>query len=156
MKLNGRVLIAAGVPLLGFLAGCMKTSEKAQSAVNYVITGHAGGAYEPKNVNKYDLENSARIVMLDAGVQRSVTCSGIQEQILGDGRLAVTANLRNRQNRRIEVQANCVFKNFEGFPVNDESPFRTVILTENAQESVRFVSLNDQARTYTIRVRQAR
>jgi hypothetical protein len=49
-----------------------------------------------------------------------------------------------------------VFKDPQGFPTADEAPFRTLILTENAQEGVRFVSLNAQARTYTIRIRQAR
>ena len=136
--------------------GCMKVSEQAQSGVNYVITGHAGGAYDPTNVNKYNLEDSVKIVMLDAGVQRSVTCSSIRERITEDGRLEITANLRNRQNRRIEVQVNCVFKDADGFPTNDEAPFRTLILTENAQEGVSFISLNDLAKTYTIRVRQAR
>ena len=41
------------------------------------------------------------------------------------------------------------------FPT-DETPFVTVILTENATEDVKFVSLNHLALKYTIRVRQAR
>jgi hypothetical protein len=146
------VLSAGGVAL----SGCREASESAQSATRYVITGHAGGAYTPKNVNKYDLENSTKLVLLDKGVERSVTCSGIQERVLDDGRLEVTANLRNRLNRRIEVQANCVFKDERGFPTRDEAPFKTLILTENAQEAMTFVSLNNQARTYTLRIRQAR
>ena len=72
------------------------------------------------------------MVLLDPGVQYSVTCSGIQEQTLPDGRLEVVAHLRNRENRRIEVQANCVFKDQNGFSTGDETPFVMVILTENA------------------------
>jgi hypothetical protein len=155
MKMNPVLLLSFAAGLL-LVAGCQKVSESAQSATHYVITGHAGGAYEPKNVNKYDLENSLRLVLLDKGVERSVTCSGIQERILDDGRLEVTANLRNRLNRRIEVQINCVFKDERGFPTNDEASFKTLILTENAQEGTSFVSLNNQARTYTVRIRQAR
>ena len=34
-------------------------------------------------------------------------------------------------------------------------PFRNLILTENAQEPVHFVSMNDKARRYTIRIREA-
>ena len=71
-------------------------------------------------------------------------------------RLEVVAHLRNRENRRIEVQANCVFKDQNGFSTGDETPFVAVILTENATEDVRFVSMNNLARKYTIRVRQAR
>jgi hypothetical protein len=141
---------------LTLTTGCMRVSESAAGATRYVITGHAGGAYEPRNVSKYNLEDSAKFVLLDRHAQRSVTCSSILERVLDDGRLEVVANVRNRLNRRIEVQINCVFKDELGFPVHDEAPFRRLILTENAQEGVRFVSLNDQARTYTIRIRQSR
>jgi hypothetical protein len=134
----------------------MRVSESAGDVTRYVITGHPGGAYEPRNVSKYNLEDSAKFVLLDRGAQRSVTCSSILERVLDDGRLEVIANVRNRLNRRIEVQINCVFKDELGFPVNDEAPFTRLILTENAQEGVRFVSLNDQAKTYTIRIRQSR
>lgn len=137
-------------------SGCRRVSESAGGATRYVLTGHPGGAYEPRNVNKYNLEDSAKFVLLDRDVQRSVTVSSILERVLDDGRLEVIANVRNRLNRRIEVQVNCVFKDDLGFPVHDESPFTRLILTENAQEGVRFVSLNQQAKTYTIRVRQSR
>jgi uncharacterized protein YcfL len=74
---------------------------------------------------------------------------------LVDGRLEVVANVRNRENRRIEVQMNCEFKDDQGFAV-DSTNWEPVILTENAQQSVHFVSMNNQARRYTIRVREAR
>ena len=37
----------------------------------------------------------------------------------------------------------------------DETPFTNLILSENAQEGVKFTAINNQARKYTIRVRQA-
>lgn len=117
--------------------------------------GCGGGAYLPKNTTKYDLENREKLVLLDARVQRSITCSGIQERVLDDGRLEIMANIRNREGRRIEVQIGCVFKDANGFPTGDESPFRTLILTENAQEAVKFTSLNNLAKKYTIRIREA-
>jgi hypothetical protein len=147
---------AAGCLAMALATGCMRVSESAGGVTRYVITGHGGGAHEPRNVSKYNLEDSAKFVLLDKGTERSVTCSGILERVLEDGRLEVIVNVRNRLNRRIEVQINCVFKDELGFPVNDEAPFTRLILTENAQEGVRFVSLNDQARTYTIRIRQSR
>ena len=101
------------------------------------------------------LENQEKFVLLDPGAQYSIAPTGIQEKYLPDGRLQVTANVRNRENRRIQVQINCVFKDAEGFAV-DETPFRTLILDENAQESVPFVAANTQATKYTIHVRQAR
>jgi uncharacterized protein YcfL len=113
------------------------------------------GAYEPLDSNAVTVENTAKFALLDKGAQRSVTCLGLQETRLTDNRLQVVANLLNRENRRIQVQVNCVFKDAQGFPV-EETPFQNVFLDENAQEGVKFVSANDKAQRYTIRVRQAR
>ncbi len=109
----------------------------------------------PQNTTKFDAENREKFVLLDAGAQYSVTCSGLQEMTLPDGRLQVVARVRNRENRRIEVQINCEFKDAQGFAI-DSTPFQTLILTENATEAVSFASTNDKAKNYTLRVRQAR
>ena len=135
------VLIAGGAILL--VAGCASSP-------------HDKGPYAPQTPKTPSREGREPIVLLDPGVQYSVTCSGLQEQTLPDGRLEVVAHLRNRENRRIEVQANCVFKDQNGFTTSDETPFTMVILTENATEDVKFVSMNNLAKKYTIRVRQAR
>ena len=132
-------LVAAGA----FLTGCETTP---------IDTG----AYLPVNTTVNDVENHEGLVLMDSRVQTSVTCPGIQEKRTDDGRLQVTANLRNREPRRIQVQVNCVFKDEQGFPTEgEESPFKNVILTENAQEPVQFIALNDKARRYTIRIREA-
>ena len=135
------MLVAGGAFLL--VAGCASS-------------GHDKGPYQPQTPKAAALETREPVVLLDPGVQYSVTCSGVQEQTLPDGRLEVVAHLRNRENRRIEVQANCVFKDQNGFTTSDETPFAMVILTENATEDVKFVSMNNLAKKYTIRVRQAR
>jgi len=134
-------ILAAGGALL-LAAGCSSTHDK--------------GPYLPQPSKTPAYEGKEPVVLLDPGVQYSVTCSGVQEQTLPDGRLEVVAHLRNRENRRLEVQANCVFKDQNGFTTGDETPFVAVILTENATEDVRFVSMNNLAKKYTIRVRQAR
>jgi hypothetical protein len=118
-------------------------------------TADSGGAKLPQDAGKYNFEDTSKFVLFDAGAQRSVTCPGIQESRTSDGRMKVNANLRNRENRRIEVQANCVFKDAQGFAI-DETPFRTVILDENATESVSFESFRKDVSKYTIRVREAR
>ena len=114
------------------------------------------GAYTPVSVPSADLENTQKFVLLDPGAQRSITTSGpIQEKWLPDGRLQVSTNVRNRENRRIQVQVDCVFKDEQGFPL-DQTPFQNLILTENSQEGVTFTAMNTNARKYTIRVREAR
>jgi hypothetical protein len=114
------------------------------------------GPYVPEQSKTPAYENTERFVLLDPGVKYSITCTGINERTLDDGRLEVTAQIRNRENRRLEVQANCVFKDGNMIATGDETPFQTVILTENATESVKFTSANSAAKKYTIRVRQAR
>ncbi len=141
MKKTFVSMLAAGGALL-LAAGCSSTHDK--------------GPYLPQTPPPMGYETREPVVLLDPGVQYSVTCSGIQERTLPDGRLEVVAHLRNRENRRIEVQANCVFKDQNGFSTSDETPFVMVILTENATEDVKFVSMNNLAKKYTVRVRQAR
>lgn len=128
---------------LGALTGCSSSS-------------YDKGPYVPQTTKAPAHETKEPVVLMDPGVQYSVTTTGVQERVLPDGRLQVTVHLRNRENRRIEVQANCVFKDQNGFSTNDETPFQTVILTENSTEDLTFVSSNTQARKFTVRVRQAR
>jgi hypothetical protein len=135
--------------------GCAEMHEKHVQIHETIESGHAGGAYQAVNTDRYDLENREKFVLLDKGAEHSVTYSSLQDRIDDNGRLMVNANLRNRENRRIQVQVNCVFKDDAGLSV-DETPFRNVFLDENAQETVKFVSASNRARKYTIRVREAR
>jgi len=131
------LLIAAGIFLAG---GC--TSEP--------------GSYVPQDTAKYTVENTEKFVPLDKATQASITCTGLQERLLPDNRLEVVANVKNRENRRIKVQVNCVFKDEQGFTTGDETPFQTLSLAENSTEAVRFTAANPLGKRYTIRVRQAR
>ncbi|MEI6391849.1 MAG: DUF1425 domain-containing protein [Verrucomicrobiota bacterium] len=140
MKTSIVTLLAAGAAVL-FVAGC---------------STHDKGPYLPQWSQTPAYETREPVVLLDPGVQYSVTYTGVQEQTLEDGRLQVVVHLRNRENRRIEVQANCVFKDQNGFLTGDETPFRMVILTENATEDAIFTSMNNLAKKFTVRVRQAR
>jgi hypothetical protein len=137
MKKTAFTLAAAA---LAFMAGC--ASEP--------------GPFAPQDTTKYTLENTDSFVLMDKQVQYSVTSTGIQYRNLPDGRLEVTANIKNRENRRIQVQVNCVFKNEDAVSTGDETPWQTLILGENTTEAVTFTSMNNLARKYTIRVRQAR
>jgi uncharacterized protein YcfL len=134
-------LFPAAFAALALLAGCVATEP---------------GPFPPLDTTKFTLENTDRFVLLDKPAQFSVTCTGLQERTLGDGRLEVVANVKNRESRRIQVQINCVFKDDQGFSTGDETPFQTLILAENSTEAVRFTAMNTFAKKYTVRVRQAR
>jgi hypothetical protein len=136
--------LIAILPAAMLIAGCSTST-------------HDKGPYVPQLSKTPAHESTEPVVLLDPGVQYSLTTTGQpQARLLDDGRLEVTAQLRNRENRRIEVQVNCVFKDVNGVSTGDETPFQTLILTENATEHVKFTSLNNKAARYTIRVRQAR
>src|SRR5688500_5824312 len=70
--------------------------------------------YLPQESKTPAYENMERLVFLDPAVQYSVTSSGIYENTLPDGRLEIVVQFRNRENRRIEVQTDCVFKDAAG------------------------------------------
>jgi hypothetical protein len=114
------------------------------------------GPFTPQDTTKYTVENTEKFVLLDKPTQYSITCTGLQERVLPDGRIEIVANVKNRETRRIQVQINCVFKDAQGFTTGDETPFQTLILAENSTEAVRFTASNVLAKRYTIRVRQAR
>lgn len=139
--MNTKLLLLAASAALTFTA-CTST--------------HDRGPYVPQTSRTPAHENTERVVLMDPGVQYSLTYTGIQEGTTADGRLEVVVQIRNRENRRIEVQVNCVFKDANGFTTGDETPFQTLILTENGTEQVKFTAMNTLAKKYTIRVRQAR
>lgn len=110
--------------------------------------------YEPIETTKYTIESTDKFVVLDQPAQTAITCTGLQERILPDGRLEVVANVKNRDSRRLVVQVNCVFKDEQGLSIGDEAPFKKLTLAPNSTEAVSFTSANTLARKYTIRVRQ--
>jgi uncharacterized protein YcfL len=114
------------------------------------------GPYAPQAEKRPGLdERTATVALMDDAVQASVTSAGDRGTILPDGRLKAQVNLKNRESRRVHVQVQCVFKDEQGFSTGDETPWQTLILTENATEAVEFTSMNAQARKFTVRVRQA-
>jgi uncharacterized protein YcfL len=123
-----------------FIAGCQTTS----------------GPYEPLDTTKYTIESTDKFVLLDQAAQGSVSCTGLQERILPDGRLEVVANVKNREMHRLQVQINCVFKDEQGVSTGDITSVRSLTLAENVTETVKFTSANNLARKYTIQVRETR
>jgi uncharacterized protein YcfL len=138
--MNTKALALLATVALALLAGCATEP----------------GPYTPQDTTKYTAENTEKFVLLDKPTQVSVTCTGLQERLLADGRLEVVANVKNREARRIQVQIQCVFKDEQHVSTGDETAWQTLILAENSTEAVRFTAVNPQAKTYEIRVRQAR
>jgi hypothetical protein len=127
-------VLAAGLALL---AGC---------------ASHPGP--KAQDTTKYTLENSDSFELLGRAAQEATSCTGLQPRQLPDGRLEVVANLKNRGDRVLRLQVNCVFKDEHGFSTGDDTPFQPLVLAANATEAIRFTAANTLARKYTIRVRE--
>ena len=113
-----------------------------------------GGCGAPVSQQAAAANNSTFVALGTLGA-RTVKCTAMQETQLTDGRLKVRANILNLINKRVDLQVSCSFKDEQGFAI-DTTPFQTLILDETAQETVEFISLNAQAKYYTVRVRLAR
>lgn len=103
----------------------------------------------------YIQANQGKFVSLGPDAASAVSCTALQETAQNDGRLMVKANVQNRMNRRVHVQIRCVFKDKQGFSL-EETPFQTLILTEYAQQTVPFESLKVGVENYTVQVRLTR
>jgi hypothetical protein len=135
-----RMLLASYAAALALSVGCATDAE----------------VRRPLETTKYTLENTDRFIPLDKPTQGAITCTGLQDSKLADGRLEVLATFKNREARRVEVQASCEFKNEQGISTGEETPWQNVVLSDNATQAVRFTALNTTAKKYTIRVRQSR
>ncbi|HVU25497.1 MAG TPA: hypothetical protein VHE13_15320 [Opitutus sp.] len=121
-----------------------------------LLAGCAAGPKPPlASARNHAAADPATFVQLEPAVA-DVDCTGRYERVLPDGRLEVVANVTNRGERPLRVQASCVFRDVDSFSVGDDTPFQTFALAAGATESVRFTSRGMQARRYTIRVRTAR
>jgi hypothetical protein len=96
------------------------------------------------------------LAYLDPQMRATVADVGDRSVVRPDGRLHVEMDLKNLGGLRLQLQLQCVFKDEQGVPTGDETPWETLFLTENATETVPFDSLNPLARTYTIRLRDTR
>jgi hypothetical protein len=110
----------------------------------------------PQDTTKYTVESTEKFAIAERDSRLDVTCTGLQEHLTADGRLEVAANIKNRENRRIQLQTTCVFKDEQGFVTEDEAPWQALDIAENATEVKRFTSANAKAHRYTVLVRTAR
>jgi uncharacterized protein YcfL len=140
MKPHRTALLCLGLTIASF-TGCRSSS----------------GPAETLDSTKYTIESTDKFVLLDqASSPVAVSCTGLQEHILPDGRLQVAANVKNRENRFIKLLVDCVFKDEQGVSKGDEAAVKTLGIAGNSTEAVSFTSVNNLARKYTIRVREVR
>jgi hypothetical protein len=122
---------------LAVLAGC---------AVNMEVSS-------PQDSTKFTVENTDHFAALDRAAEAAVTCTGLQERTLGDGRLEVVANVKNRGNGVAKVRVQCLFMDDQGEPAAEDAPWQSLAIAGDATTVVRFTAPNTSVKKYTIRAR---
>jgi Protein of unknown function (DUF1425) len=117
------------------------------------VIDNRGGAQDS---TKFTMENTDRFLTLDAATEAAISCTGLQEQSLPDGRLEVVANLRNSAGAPRKVHVQCVFLDDLGQPLRAESPWQVFSIANATTEIVHFTAPAAVARKYSIRVRADR
>ena len=108
---------------------------------------------EAQETTKFTVENTDRFIALDAATEAAISCTGLQERLLDDGRLEVVANLRNSGTGDAKVHVQCIFLDDQGMPIDAAAPWQNLMISNSATEVVRFSAPNKQAKKYSIRVR---
>ncbi len=125
---------------LGLLAGC----------------GSVPAPQAPQDTTKFTVGNTVRFAALDSATEAVISCTGLQERALADGRLEVVANLRNSGAIPAKVLVQCEFLAEGGLPVGPEPRWQTLAIAADSTEVMRFTAPDLTARKYSIRVRRAR
>jgi uncharacterized protein YcfL len=125
------------------------------AAVLVLMAGCAAkrGPYVPYS-HPPAVENQETVVLLSEDLVTRVGLEGELVRRLPDGRLEVTANVRNLTKYPLHVQAQTVFKDQDWFSTGDQSAWYDLLLNENETKSYNSVSMNDKAENYTIRIRR--
>ena len=140
MNTRHSIPILTALCCLGALAGCAT----------------APGTQATTDSTKFTVENTERFAALDPATEALVSCTGLQERTLGDGRLEVIANVRNRDRGPVKVQIRCAFLDEQGVQVGTGGPWQELALAGDSTEVVRFTAPDAVAKRYAIRVRKAR
>lgn len=107
----------------------------------------------PQDSTKFTVENTDRFAALDPAAEAAVMCTGLQERTLGDGRLEVVANVKNRGSEPVRVQLQCLFLDDQGEATEVGAPWQTLSIAGDATDVVRFTASNAAAKRYSIKAR---
>jgi hypothetical protein len=110
-------------------------------------------ASAPQDSTKFTVENTDQFAALDPAADAAVMCTGLQERMLGDGRLEVVANVKNRGSETAKVRVQCQFLDDQGEPTEPAAHWQALSIAGDSTAVVRFTSSNSSAKKYAIRAR---
>lgn len=139
MTTRQTIHVLASLCALCALAGCMATS----------------ASEAPQDTAKFTVGNTERFVAQDPASDAAVSCTGLQERTLPDGRLEVVANIKNRGPQDVAAGICCTFFNDLGDPLGGDDVWKPLKVAGDSTEVVKFTAPGASAKRYEIRVRDA-
>ena len=125
-------------------------------ALGFMLIGCAHeGPYVPSQRQPApEFENTT--VVLDREISGLVAVDLQHAERTHQGKLKGMANIRNRTNQDLTLQVQTVFRDVNGFSINDDTSWDTIVLTANETRTVGATSTTPKADRYTIRIRMMR
>jgi hypothetical protein len=109
----------------------------------------------PQDSAKFTVGNTERFIAQDPASDAAVSCTGLQERTLPDGRLEVVANIKNRGPQDVTANISCTFMNDQGAPLGGGEAWSPLRVAGDSTEVVKFTAPGASAKRYEIRVRDA-
>lgn len=101
-----------------------------------------------------EIQNTS--VILDREIADMIGVDLEQSSRTPQGKLLAQVNIRNRTNQDLRVQFQFVFRDAQGFSVNDDTAWEVLTLTANETRGVHAASTTKKAERYTLRIRMMR
>ncbi len=93
------------------------------------------------------------VVLFDKTLKGKIAADQVEQYRLADGRMSISANLRNRTKKALTVQTRTVFKDAGGFAIDDETSWQNLFLSPQQYSTVRAASMTGAAEMATVEVR---
>jgi len=113
------------------------------------------GPYVPSAKNpSTEVQNTS--VILDREIADMIAVDLAEAIRSPQGRLVAQANIRNRTNQDLRIQFQIVYRDAQGFSVNDDTAWETMTLTANETRGISVSSTTKKAERFTLRIRMMR
>jgi uncharacterized protein YcfL len=113
------------------------------------------GPYVPVEKNpSTEIQNTS--VILDREIADMIAVDLAEASRTPQGKLLAQANIRNRTNQDLRIQFQIVYRDAQGFSVNDDSAWETMTITANETRGVSVSSMTKKAERFTLRIRMMR
>ncbi len=113
------------------------------------------GPYIPSGANS-SVESKNSAVLLDKELIDVIAVDQQKETPTRRGKLKALSTIRNRVNQDVTIQVQTVFRDAEGFSIEDDTAWETLVLTANESRDVTAISASKKARRFTTRIRMVR